>query len=80
MAKENADIPKLSFEAALGELEEIVSKLEAGEVDLEASIALYARGDALRAHCDAKLADATARIEKVVAKGGDVSTEPFDAD
>ncbi|MGB0921145.1 MAG: exodeoxyribonuclease VII small subunit [Alphaproteobacteria bacterium] len=80
MAKENSDIAKLTFEAALGELEDIVSKLEAGTVDLEASIALYARGDALRAHCDAKLADATARIEKVVKKGEGIATEPFDAE
>lgn len=77
MADDNKDVAKLSFEAALAELEDIVAKLEAGTVDLDASIALYARGEALRKHCDAKLADATARIEKVVGEG---QTEPFDAE
>ena len=56
----------MSFEAALKELETIVSRLEQGEVDLEDSIALYERGQALRAHCDAKLKSAESRLEKIV--------------
>ena len=54
----------LSFEAALGELEDIVSRLEQGEVDLEDSIALYERGQALKSHCEAKLKAAEGRLEK----------------
>jgi exodeoxyribonuclease VII small subunit len=56
----------LSFEAALAELEDIVSRLEQGEVDLEDSIALYERGTALKAHCEKKLKGAEARLEKIV--------------
>ena len=56
----------MSFEAALKELETIVGRLEQGEVDLEDSIALYERGQALKAHCEAKLKAAEGRLEKIV--------------
>jgi len=59
-------IDQMSFEAALKELEDIVSRLEQGEVDLEDSIALYERGNALKAHCEKKLKGAEARLEKIV--------------
>ena len=48
-------IEGLSFEAAMAELEAVVRKLEGWQVALEESIALYERGAALRAHCDARL-------------------------
>ena len=59
-------IEELSFEIALKELEGIVSQLERGEVDLEDSIALYERGQALKSHCDKKLKSAESRLEKIV--------------
>ncbi len=72
-------IETLSFEAALKELESIVSRLEQGEVDLEDSIALYERGQALKAHCEKKLKAAESRLEKIVigAKGAE-RVEPVD--
>jgi exodeoxyribonuclease VII small subunit len=57
----------MSFEAALKELEGIVARLEQGEVDLEDSIVLYERGQALKNHCEAKLKTAESRLEKIVA-------------
>lgn len=60
----------LSFEAALKELETIVARLEQGEVDLEDSIALYERGQALKGHCEAKLKSAESRLEKIVQGAG----------
>lgn len=63
-AAENAT--ELSFEAAMRELEEIVSALEKGNVDLDKSIALYERGEFLKKHCDSLLKSAEARIEKIV--------------
>jgi exodeoxyribonuclease VII small subunit len=60
------DMDKLSFEEALKSLEEIVARLESGRVELEESIAIYERGAALKAHCERKLKDAEARIEKIV--------------
>jgi len=72
-------VDQLSFESALKELEEIVARLEQGEVDLEDSIALYERGQALKAHCEKKLKAAEGRLEKVVlgAKGPE-GVEPVD--
>ena len=66
-------VDQLSFEQALKELESIVGRLEQGEVDLEDSIALYERGQALKAHCDRKLKAAESRLEKIVlgAKGAE---------
>jgi exodeoxyribonuclease VII small subunit len=61
-----ADIAAMSFEAALAELETIVQKLESGEVELEKSIALYQRGAALKAHCEARLKDAQLKVDKIV--------------
>jgi exodeoxyribonuclease VII small subunit len=75
----NADIAKLTFEQALKQLEEIVQRLEKGQVDLEDSIAIYERGTALKAHCEAKLRDAEARIEKIViGRDGAPATVPLD--
>ncbi len=75
-----ADIAGLSFEAALRELETIVSRLEQGEVDLEDSIALYERGQALKAHCEAKLKAAEGRLEKIVlGASGPEGVVPADA-
>ena len=59
------DISAMNFEKAWAELETIVAKLESGKVDLEESIKIYERGEALRKHCEAKLAEAEARIEKI---------------
>jgi len=70
MATKPDDIKTLSFEKALAELEEIVQKLEGGSAALEESIALYERGAALKAHCEAKLKSAQEKIEKIVV-GGD---------
>lgn len=74
------DIQKLSFEAALAQLEEIVSKLERGDVGLEESIDFYTKGTQLKAHCQQKLASAQARIEKIQmnADGSAKGAEPFD--
>lgn len=56
----------MSFETALKELETIVGRLEQGDVDLEDSIALYERGQALKTHCEARLKAAEGRLEKIV--------------
>lgn len=73
------DIAAMSFEAALEELEVIVRELETGEGDLDASINGYTRGVLLKKHCEAKLKEAEARIDKiVVGSDGTLSTEPLD--
>jgi exodeoxyribonuclease VII small subunit len=61
----HADIAAMTFEQALKELEQIVGKLERGDVELEPSIELYERGEALRAHCDQLLKRIEAKVEKI---------------
>lgn len=76
---DSVPVESLSFEAALKELEDIVSRLEQGEVDLEESIAFYERGQALKAHCEKKLKAAESRLEKIVhGATGPAGTEPVD--
>jgi len=74
------EIATLSFEDALKALEDVVRRLESGEAPLDESIELYARGDALRAHCQARLNAAQARIEAIVTDrdGAPTGTRPFD--
>lgn len=78
---EETDFSTLSFEDALKRLEAIVQQLESGDVPLDRSIELYAEGDKLRAQCQKRLADAQARIDKIIAgSDGRISgTEPFGA-
>lgn len=76
-----SDITAMSFEEALRELEGIVRKLEAGQAELETSIADYSRGMALKEHCQKKLADAKLKVEKIVkGAGGTITTAPFDSE
>ncbi len=78
-AKQDApNVTTLTFEAALKELEAIVARLEQGQVDLEDSIVLYERGQALKAHCESKLKAAESRLEKIVQTAGQVTTEPVE--
>jgi exodeoxyribonuclease VII small subunit len=75
--KQATPVGEMSFEAALKELESIVARLEQGEVDLEDSIVLYERGQALKAHCETKLKAAEGRLEKIVhGTKGPEATEP----
>jgi len=72
-----ADIAKLSFEEALQELEQIVKRLEGGTGKLDDAIQSYERGTLLKRHCEAKLREAQARVDKIViAPDGSVTTEP----
>ena len=73
------DVASLSFESALKALEDIVTKLERGDVPLEESIAIYERGEALKKRCEALLHRAEERVEKIrAAEGKAVGTEPFE--
>ncbi|MBM0168826.1 MULTISPECIES: exodeoxyribonuclease VII small subunit [Erythrobacteraceae] len=82
MTEAAPEIAEMSFEDALRALEEIVRKLEGGEVPLDDSITLYERGEQLRRHCQARLDAAQARIEKIVTgpDGQPRGTAPFGAD
>jgi exodeoxyribonuclease VII small subunit len=71
------EIAAMSFEDALKELEQIVKRLEAGGDKLNEAITSYERGALLKRHCEAKLREAQARVDKIViAPDGSVTTEP----
>ncbi|MGJ8571794.1 MAG: exodeoxyribonuclease VII small subunit [Hoeflea sp.] len=76
------DIPAMSFEAAVAQLESIVEQLERGDVALDKSIEIYERGEALKAHCEKLLSAAEKRIEKIRLdrQGQPTGTEPLDAE
>jgi exodeoxyribonuclease VII small subunit len=75
-----ADIAKLSFEEAMGELEKLVRQLEEGKAKLDDAIGAYERGAMLKRHCETKLNEAKAKIERInVGPDGKVSTTPFNA-
>jgi len=70
--------PVAKFEASLDELEKIVRELEAGDLPLERSIALFERGVELSGHCRKQLEDAETRVEALVRRGNQVVPEPFE--
>ena len=74
-----ADVSKMSFEDALEELEEIVRTLEGGKGKLEDAITAYERGAKLKAHCEKKLKEAQAKVEKIsLCAEGEAVAEPAD--
>lgn len=75
------EIKDMSFEEALRAFEGVVGKLDSGDVPLDEMIALYERGAALKAHCDAKLKDAEEKIARITtdAQGAATGTAPLDA-
>ena len=72
-------IDELSFEDALAELDETVRQLEAGDLPLDASLALFERGQKLSARCQGLLSAAELKVQQLAPKaGGGYSLEPFD--
>jgi exodeoxyribonuclease VII small subunit len=77
--KKSLETSELSFEQALTRLEEIVSRLEAGEEGLEEAITLFEEGSKLSQLCQERLSVARGKIEKLVeAAGGEISAEPLE--
>jgi exodeoxyribonuclease VII small subunit len=75
------EIAGMSFEDALAELEQIVRRLEAGQVKLDEAILSYERGAQLKQHCERKLNEAQQRVERIViGADGAISAEPAKLD
>ncbi|MDE2513857.1 MAG: exodeoxyribonuclease VII small subunit [Alphaproteobacteria bacterium] len=73
-----SEIAKLNFEDALKELEDIVRRLETGNAKLDDALAAYERGALLKQHCESKLREAQARVDKIVlGSDGKPATEPM---
>lgn len=62
------DISTMGYEAARDELVDVVKVLEQGGLDLDASLALWERGEALADRCEQHLAGARKRVEDALAK------------
>ena len=78
MSEEKAPSP--SFEASLEALERIVSQLEAGDLPLEQSLALFENGMQLSAECKRQLEAAESRVEILMKKGSEAIPVPFNPD
>ena len=75
MEKEKKLSPKISFEDALRDLEDVADKLESGELGLDDSIMEFEKGIKLARFCQQKLEDAERKIE-ILQKGNDGEVKP----
>jgi exodeoxyribonuclease VII small subunit len=75
-----AEETKLTFEEAIEKLEDIVAKLESGDVPLEQAIGLYQDGMKLSYLCSAKLEQVERKIEMLVEDENGLAKKPFAAD
>ena len=67
-------VSELSFEQAMAELEQVVGKLERGDVALEDSIKLYERGADLKKRCETKLKEAEEKVAAITLDGDGAPT------
>ena len=66
------------FEDAMKELEDIVKRLESGDLSLEESIKLFEEGMVLSKYCSGKLEEAEKKVSLLVKDESGIKTEPFD--
>jgi exodeoxyribonuclease VII small subunit len=78
--KGEKDPKPLDFEAAMRDLEEIVERLEQGDLALEESLAAFERGVMLTRTCQVALREAEQKVEILMKKAGDAAPEPFEPD
>lgn len=62
-------VAEMTFEQAMAELEQVVGRLERGDVALDESITLYERGAALKKRCEAKLKEAEEKVAAITLDG-----------
>ncbi len=68
----------IDFEQSLGTLENLVNRMEQGEMTLEESLQAFETGIALTRECQARLAAAELHVTKLIEVQGNISLEPFD--
>ncbi|MEQ9115265.1 MAG: exodeoxyribonuclease VII small subunit [Rickettsiales bacterium] len=73
------NIDNLSFEEALKQLQEIVREIESGQDSLDKIVAHYERGNKLKKYCESKLKEAKLKIEKIVSKNGEITSESMNS-
>jgi exodeoxyribonuclease VII small subunit len=72
-----AEQPAFNFEQALEELEQLVGKMEQGDLTLEQSLQEFERGVELTRHCQKALQEAEQRVEILLQKSTDAELTPF---
>jgi exodeoxyribonuclease VII small subunit len=78
--KTESDPKPLDFEAAMRDLEQIVERLEHGDLPLEESLAAFERGVLLTRSCQTALREAEQKVEILLKKAGSAQAEKFEAD
>jgi len=71
-------VDQLSFESALEALEEVVDRLEEGDLELESALARFEQGVRLARRCAGQLESAERRIEILMSEGGEWMERPFE--
>ena len=66
-----------TFEEQIGELEEIVKKLESGNVSLDESLALFEQGVKLTKGCQKILDTAERQVKVLMSDGGEMTEKDF---
>ena len=76
----DTNVDEMSFETAMAELEKVLAQLESGNVELDASIALYERGAKLKARCEKKLKEAEEKVAAITldGEGNPTGTKPVE--
>lgn len=76
----DTSVDEMTFEQAMAELEQVVGKLERGDVALDDSIALYERGAALKKRCETKLKEAEEKVAAITldADGNATGAKPVE--
>jgi len=69
---------KQTFESAIKQLEDIVNKLESGNVNLEESVSLYEKATILKNFCQDKLKEVELKIKKIKSQDGKIKKEEFE--
>jgi exodeoxyribonuclease VII small subunit len=78
--KAEKDETKPDFESAMRDLEELVARLEQGDLSLEESLAAFERGVMLTRTCQAALKEAEQKVEILLKKAGEPALEAFTSD
>jgi exodeoxyribonuclease VII small subunit len=78
--KAEKDPKPVDFETAMRDLEEIVARLEQGDLALEESLAAFERGVMLTRTCQVALKEAEQKVEILLKKAGEAMPEPFTAE
>ena len=71
------DVEKLSFEESMSLLEELVKKLEGGNLDLDESLKVYENAVALREHCRKILDESDRKVQAIMETASGTRKEDF---